>query len=249
LKILPPQTQPPQAPTARRHHPAPASRWTAYRSCLRWDFGFTCPFCLLHEADLLGGLPGEGLGVTTVEHWIPRAEDASRQNDYGNCLYACRFCNRARSVQPVSTPGADLLDPTARTWSDHFRSDEDRLLPVDGDLHAAYTHRAYDLDDPRKVIRRQVRRHLVSDRLLLLERLGTELAALRERAGGSPDRLNGIEEAIQQILSDARRAYEDLERYQAIPIDAPANCRCASHDHHRLPEEIGDQLVDVFTPI
>lgn len=248
MKILPPQTRPPQAPTFRRHQPQPAGRFAAYRACLRWDFGFTCPFCLLHEADLYGGLPGEGLGATTVEHRVLRRDDASRQNDYENCLYACRLCNRSRSVLPLTESGAYLLDPTASAWGAHFECETDLLRPFDGDPDAAYTHRAYELDDPRKVLRRRVRRELVSDRTLLLEDLRVELATLQERLNASQGQESraSLLDQLERIRSDARRALADLERYLALPVDAPQSCRCQSSRYHSLPDELERQLVEVL---
>lgn len=65
MKILPPVTLPPRQPTTRRHEPKAAfgaEGYQAYRACLRWEFGFTCSFCLMHEADLTGGRAVEGLG-------------------------------------------------------------------------------------------------------------------------------------------------------------------------------------------
>lgn len=65
MKILPPTTQPPLQAIERRHRPKKSRRWSDYRACLRWDFAFTCGFCLLHEVDLFGSEGGEGLGGTS----------------------------------------------------------------------------------------------------------------------------------------------------------------------------------------
>ena len=58
MKILPPQTKPPTSPIERRHRPRPVhgrQGYLKFRPCLRWDFGFTCPFCLMHESDFVRG--------------------------------------------------------------------------------------------------------------------------------------------------------------------------------------------------
>lgn len=250
LKIWPPQTLPPAKPTRRRHQPRPSSSdWAGYRACLRWDFGFTCALCLLHEADLYGGRTGEGLGGTTTEHRTPRSEDASQESVYENCLYACRFCNRSRSAQPTSQGGTRLLDPTSDTWSTHFETVGDQLLPWPRDRDAEYTHRAYELDDPRKVERRKVRRELVTDRLKLRLQLDGEISALLTVADHVRQRnlrrFGEILQAIQAIRADARRALEDLERYAAIPKDAPATCRCDPSGILSLPEELDRQTLDL----
>ncbi len=233
----------------RRHRPRPSSRWTSYRSCLRWDFGFTCVFCLLHEADLFGGQPGEGLGGTTIEHRITRSSDASHENEYENCLYACRFCNRSRSAKPLRRHDARLLDPTRDAWGKHFSVVEDRLRSADGDADAEYTHEAYALDDPRKVERRRARRELISDRQRLLTRLDNELAELLGLAGKARRhslRLFGeILQEIRHLRGDAQRALRDLKRYAAVPSDAPEACRCHSSRNHSIPEELGQQTFEL----
>lgn len=249
MKILPPVTRPPDAPTPRRHRPEPAGDWTAYRACLRWDFGFTCALCLLHEADLYGGHPGEGLGGTTVEHRVPRSEDPARAYEYGNCLYACRLCNRARSARPELHQGARLLDPTEASWSLNFAAADDRLLPLGGNASAAYTHLVYDLDDPRKTERRRARRELLNDRLLLLRGLEVETASLLELADAlrqtDRERFIRVLDRLRSIRVEARRALGDLKRYAAVPTDAPSRCRCRAAGQRTLPVELDRQMIEI----
>jgi hypothetical protein len=156
MKILPTRTAPPDAPVKRRHAPRPGA-YKSYRACLRWDFGFTCAFCLLHEADLTE-FGVERQGLTTIEHRILRSVDHALENEYANCYYACRFCNGARSTRAVTSPnGHRLLDPCADVWADHFIAAGDRLLPREGDADAAYTHETYNIDDRRRQVRRRAR--------------------------------------------------------------------------------------------
>jgi len=96
MRILPPVTKPWRTRIVRRHEP-PVGRGRRahrrYRQCLRWEFGFTCAFCLCHEADLI--LHGvEGSGETGVEHFVPVSHDEAAVNEYRNCFYACRYCNQ-----------------------------------------------------------------------------------------------------------------------------------------------------------
>jgi hypothetical protein len=216
---------------------------------LRWDFGFTCALCLLHEADLYGGQPGEALGGTTVEHHVARSEDASREDEYTNCLYACRFCNRSRSAKPTRRPGVRLLDPAADAWSEHFAAREDRLKPVEGNPDAAYTHRAYELDDPRKVARRRARRELLTDRLCLLASLESDLAEVLGLAGSLLRRdletFRAVVQEIRALRANGRRALADLRRYAAVPTDAPLACRCPPPGDYSLPAELESQTLDV----
>lgn len=93
MKILPPETHLPSAPLRRQHLPEPAS-YSEYRQCLRWEFGFSCAFCLLHEADLIeNGI--EGTGFMGIEHRVTRSSAPTQEDAYGNCYYACRFCFRS----------------------------------------------------------------------------------------------------------------------------------------------------------
>ncbi len=216
---------------------------------MRWDFGFTCALCLLHEADLYGGHPGEGLGGTTVEHWVARSHDASLQGEYANCLYACRFCNRSRSARPTRQGEARLLDPTRDAWGEHFAAAADRLQAVAGDGDADYTHAAYELDDPRKVARRRARRELIADRLGLLARLESEITELLRLADllrrRDLRRFAAVLEQIRAIRADGRRALGDLYRYAAVPRDAPRTCRCAEPRDHTLPGELDRQMLEL----
>lgn len=249
MKVLPRRTHPPKAPTLRRHEPRLATRWSQFRPCLRWDFGFTCPFCLLHESDLFGAAGGEGLGGTTVEHFVPRSVDPGRELDYTNCLYACRLCNRARSNRPIQQESARLLDPTGTAWARHFELSEDEIEPMAGDLDAAYTHETYDLNDARKVVRRQLRYQLVSDRLQLLEQLGGEIQAILRLAEqfrrDHPLRFALAIRRVRSLRSAMRRALADLARYAAVPADAPASCRCESAEGLTLPSSLEEQNVDL----
>jgi len=249
MKILPPVTLPPQQPTTRRHNPRMArglQGFHAYRSCLRWDFGFTCPFCLCHEADLTGGRSVEGFGITGVEHGAPRSVDPGRSNDYSNCFYSCRLCNGSRSNRPRSSEGRSLLDPTAEAWGAHFYRSGDGLLPVQGDRDAEYTHEVYDLGDPRKIELRRLRRELVTDRLELLRRFPEDIKWLQTEAEASPpSRARQALDLARRLRRAMHNALEELVRFASVPADAPWECRCGQTDQHSLPQGLEIQSVDV----
>lgn len=251
MRILPAITQPPREPTARRHEPSPARRWFDYRRCLRWDFGFTCAFCLLHEADLHGEAGSEGLGTFTVEHWRPRSAEPELALEYRNCLWACRLCNRARSNRPiVALDGRHLLDPTQVAWSDRFeRTVADELAPRAGDRDARYTWEAYDLDDARKVRRRALRRALITDRLRLVREFREQEAAVLADLALQPEAERRVD--VLRALGLAWRQLQllmgDLQRFAAIPRDAPGWCRCSAATVLELPEELDRQALDLPT--
>jgi hypothetical protein len=260
MEILPPRTQPPEIPIRRRHVPkqfAGDRGYQRYRSCLRWDFGFTCAFCLLHEADFADPRGLRGSSAMTIEHRTLRRDEPERSNDYGNCFLACCYCNRARGIKPVHEEDSRLLDPTVVAWNHHFELDGDHLRPISGDLDAAYTHRAYDLDDPIKVELRRFRRETYEDRLSLLETANEEIdwlwAWIRELT-----HQGRLEEAkrflnIMHSLEQAQHAaLRELARFRAIPRDAPASCSCETDPARRLgrpaltlPEPIAAQVLEL----
>src|SRR5262249_26671335 len=81
-----------------------------FRPCLRWEFSFTCPFCLLHEAQVCPA----GAAASSqywIEHLSPQSERPELRNVYSNLVHACRRCNLARRYRPsVDSRKPRLLD-------------------------------------------------------------------------------------------------------------------------------------------
>lgn len=172
MKILPPRIRPSASLVERLHTPKPTSGrfgYQKYRACLRWEFGFTCAFCLLHESDLAEH-GTQTLALTGVEHFDPVSAQGE-VNNYENCFYTCRLCNGTRQRAPVADQkGHRLLNPCRNVWTEHFTAaPDDRLLPVLGDSDAVYTHWVYDLDDPRKVAIRKARRENIEESFRILD--------------------------------------------------------------------------------
>jgi len=251
MRILPFQTAPPNEKIERRHNPPVANSrygYRDYRPCLRWEFGFTCAFCLLHEGDL-ADLGAEGMGLTWIEHLTLASQDVQKVNEYNNCFYACRFCNHSRAKAPrVDESGRKLIDPCGQAWGERFSlSDDDRLLANEGDPDALYTSQAYDLNDARKVRRRRRRR----------ERLTEWLSVLREgpRQVRSLVALSENVESLAQaaVILDAAATLRDcifgaaveILRYAAVPADSNASCDCGKEDHCRLPDWLAAQTQEI----
>jgi hypothetical protein len=249
MKILPLQTRPPSTKVDRCHVPRPTAGrfgYQGYRACLRWEFGFTCAFCLLHESDFVE-YGAEGLGLLGVEHFVPVSAEGDA-NSYENCFYACRLCNGSRSDAPVvDLLGRRLLEPCGHTWADHFQAaPDDRLRPMDGDPDAAYTHATYDLDDPRKMEIRCARRRRIEVRLLILSEGLDLLEPLLDRLRREPpEQRADLLRVAEQLRRGMDQAVTELLRYAAVPRDADAGCRCGRNDHHRLPAGLADQLLDI----
>ena len=202
-----------------------------------------CPFCLLHEVDLVEhGV--EGSGMTSVEHFVPVSHDAAGTNDYRNCYYSCRFCNASRGSAPrVDAQGHRLLDPCVDAWGDHFVLEGDRLEARTAE--AAYTSEVYGLDDRRKVVMRRTRRERLGEWLELLDEGPDLVEALLDRCAteGISARTADLLAAAEMLQRSLQGAARDIQRFAAIPRDADASCRCQEPDQLQLPSILEAQLL------
>lgn len=253
MKILPSELNPPSEPTKHRHQPNPVVRDRGYQtfvSCLRWDFGFTCALCLLHEMDLFPRLGAAGTGLMSAEHHVPQSHDPTKRNEYSNCLYACRFCNRARHDKPViNDAGRRLLDPSRDAWGSHFILSEGKIHPRRGDDDAVYTHETYKIDEPVKVALRLFRMEFYADRLPLVQeavgRIVKLLAKASECLHTDRELFFILLETAEDLRQRAEMACRELSWYAAIPPDAPSSCRCGDPRYQSLPPVLKQQMIDL----
>lgn len=241
LEIVPPGVHVPRIPKRQRHTPRSTNDYRDYRACLRWDAGFTCCFCLVHESDLTRTGTVEGTGLTSIEHLQPQTHAPDLINVYSNCAYACQSCNNVRRCAPSLHPsGARLLHPWRDVWGEHFRLHEDHLEPLqegDAGRDARYTMDVYRLNHPRKVAMRRTRRTQLQSYVRLFEHNPRELRALATKQQSAEERLELLG-WVRKLKEHRELARDELERRAATPADAPARCRCDSLEHHRLPPEI-----------
>lgn len=245
MKVLPPVTLPWSRPIHRRHAPDPASGnrgYRRYRPCLRWEFGFTCAFCLCHEADyLVHG--AEGTGLFQVEHFHPSSLEPAKLNDYSNCFYICRFCNTARGATAVKTPdGSELFDPCDRAWDELFEVVDDVLRPRPTE-RSRYTYESYDLGDPRKTQMRRHRRRTLAECAEVLERGPNLRERLLDRSLETNDPV--WVEVAEWIDSAIFRARRDLLKWRPIPWGTPPECFCEQEGTCTLPEVLHEQLIEI----
>lgn len=233
--ILKPRTSPHRSRILRVHSPVSRRGRLSYehfRDCLRWEFGFTCAICLLHEVHLvLPGTGAESSGQMTIEHIVVKGTASGRllKDEYTNCLLVCRFCNVARGHHYTHerTDGTRLLNPVADVWADHFELGEDRIEPRCGDVSAGYTSTAYGINDVRRVARRQKLRELIDARFenIRSRRLELEIIDQRLRGGEEPQWLLTHRGRVCEFI---RRELDALRDLSGIPEDAPRACRCAA---------------------
>lgn len=254
VAVLPSVTLPWAEEIVRQHRPKPAGGERGYRlyhECLRWEFGFCCAFCLLHEVDL-AAYEIVGTALFHAEHFRLRSKDPGALNRYSNCFYTCCFCNTSRGKAPnEDSLGRSLLEPTTRVWSEAFHLVDDELRARDpGDGDAAYTALAYDLGDPRKTRRRRARREYIEKRVKFLsETRGAEdeLVTFAIKMSGDDEAIKWARERANKFKEMRRLATDDLLRFRAVPRDRPTSCRCGHNGHHRLPHVLSQQtsrLVD-----
>lgn len=232
-RVLARRTAPYPQKLARAHSPT-VKTYENFKDCLRWEFGFTCAICLLHERDVV--LPGTGAGRTgqfSVEHKVLKSTPAgkAREDDYSNCLYLCRFCNTCRGDRyPDVTPEARLLDPVTDRWDKHFVIAGDALDAVENDPDAAYTEAAYGVNDGNRSERRRARAALIDG---LRGRLEARVRDIESIDGELSQALT--EEARHRKLTQRGRWRDELtdilntlRDFLGVPRDAPTRCRCSS---------------------
>jgi hypothetical protein len=182
-----------------------------------------------------------------IEHRLPQSSHSEESNRYENCLYSCRYCNRARATAPVEDEhGQRLLDPTHTAWADHFELDGDRLRSRPGDADAKYTHEAYSLDAPRKVRLRADRANLIEECKAILQQAPKRMKNLLEIAGRSelpPGEREVLIAEVEDLRAHMTRAKRDLTRRAATPRDSDRECRCLSTEHHELPAALASQML------
>lgn len=245
---LPERTAPPGVAVPRAHDPSKADwdgGYREYRSCLRWDFAFTCIFCLRHETDIVPS-GAEGWGVTSAEHVELQSDDRGDENDYTNVLYACKRCNRDRSTKPrMDKLGRKLLDPTTIAWGSRFGLEGDSIEPLDtADTDALYTRDAYDINAEKKRDARRLRAEKIGETLSRIaadrvrEKKLVEIAKIQTDEAVRQDLLG-----VARELRRARREVvaEFVETYGAIPTDAAQSCRCDPAPRYDLPAWFASQ--------
>lgn len=247
-KVLPSVFSLPGQPTARRHSPIVSGEgergYEVFRSCLRWEFGFVCAFCLLHEAQL-SPLGAKGSGVFWIEHIELRSARPDLINSYANVVYTCKLCNLARGRKPkVTNTGVALLDPTTDAWSQHFEWRDDNLSSLSD--RGAATLRAYDLNSPQKVRLRKETRDALLEAVEVLSYGPTMLAELLADIDALPTARRPVRLRTAALLhSTLARARRTLALLAPVPLDADPSCHCKNSQHCTLPAWLAVQLIEI----
>src|SRR5262249_2321934 len=140
--------------------------------------------------------------------------------------------------------GGTLINPCDRAWADHFILRNDRFQPcTPGDPDAIYTREVYDLNDPRKVRSRKLRREAIGKHLRYLSRTRKLEDRLLDKLEGGHGTVEDVETAW--AISQARRnAFEDLKHFSPIPQDCDPTCLC-DDQKPTLPAMLAEQTREL----
>lgn len=247
MKILPPSLKPPDSKFCLRHKPRPGD-YKSFRNCLRWDFGFVCPFCLLHESDHARRTASSGL--FWLEHLTTQSADEGLKNEYTNLAYSCKYCNRSRGASPRTRGKERLLNPVSDIWSEHFAMErDDSLTPLTP--HAGYTADEYRINSSDKVAMRTQRRLRIEKWRAYIRNTRPKLPKLQALLKTMLDKHeHGKALEVIETISDLREGLccieEILSDFRAIPQDAPGDCRCEVSPPLSLPEQLEEQCWDLY---
>lgn len=243
MRIVPCRIRPYGEPINRKHTPEDQSTHRKFRECLDWDFGFTCPFCLVHERQL-EPLGLEGAGLIWIEH-IERQENLEEGDDekYENVIYCCQFCNRKRGRKDLEElKERDVLDPTEDNWAAHFSIEDFELEPQSP--RAEETVEVYGInDDTRVTLRRKLYKEVTRrfESAMSLEKYRSMFQRFEDPLSDKEERLKQAAAEYLKRSHEARR--ELIERYTIIPPGANRNCKC--DEAEGLPRHVAEQTWKV----
>jgi uncharacterized protein (TIGR02646 family) len=136
----------------RRSAVAKQAVYTAYRASLTADFNSRCGYCDASDD------PEWGRGRYHIDHFAPHSKFPDLKEEYSNLVYACPWCNRAKSnkwigaTHDVHNDGASgFIDPCTNDYDDHV------MRHTDGQIRAVTVLGAY--------IIRELKLHLMRHQL------------------------------------------------------------------------------------
>lgn len=98
--------------------------YRAYKPELRKDFDRRCGYCNTAD-EYYGGTRG-----FQIDHFAPKSIFREMEADYGNLVYSCPFCNRAKSnkwigdkAQPSHDGQTGFVDPCDPEFDNHVQRD------------------------------------------------------------------------------------------------------------------------------
>jgi hypothetical protein len=211
----------------RTHVPEASTDYDVYRTCLREEFFFTCVYCLGTEAEVG---PTSAYGGFEIEHFRPKGKSRFRhlRNRYGNLLWACAACNRAkRHKWPTDSElkrGYRFIDPTEEALGAHLDIVGERVVAVAENSHAAaYMIDEINLNSAVHRHRRRVRAELAKQ-LALVESLHSTITKSIEKEVDDAARAPLLERA-ELLRGEIEELARQVDRGRR-PWDSPEQCFC-----------------------
>ena len=109
----------------------PKAKYTEYRDSLRADFNNACGYCDDSDARVERVL-------FHIDHFAPKRKFPDLETEYGNLVYACRFCNVRKSDHWVGSDSKvhndgtkGFVDPCHVDYDDHLeRAPDGRIVAL-----------------------------------------------------------------------------------------------------------------------
>lgn len=178
---------------------AQRANYRLHKCALRVDFNSRCGYCDSTD-EYFGGLSG-----AHIDHFAPKSKFPELKNQYDNLVYACPFCNRAKSNKWIGndakTPNngrEGFVDPCSDEFDTHLsRRPSGEIVPKSrlGE---------YMVEE----MKLRLMRHRFIWQAQRLDQLMTRLLQLRPRVReGSPSRVELLES-----IADTLGVYQEYRR-------------------------------------
>lgn len=107
-----------------------AKKYEDYKQELRDDFGGKCAYC--DDSDAFCG----GRRNYHIDHFAPKTRFPELINTYSNLLYACPYCNIAKSdkwegnnaTSPLNAKGEGFCDPCTQEYYKHLKRNKNGYI-------------------------------------------------------------------------------------------------------------------------
>ena len=177
----------------KRSKPSHSKSYRAYKPQLRENFRKRCGYC--DGPDAYVG----GQGGSHIDHFAPKTKFPDLENSYENLVYACPFCNRAKSDKWLGNDAAvpndgesGFVDPCGPELDQHLRrSTQGRIV--------GRTRLGQYLVDNLNL---RLARHQFIWQLGRMEILAGELQELRQRLPVNSDVRRELMEEIADLFAE-----------------------------------------------
>lgn len=170
---------------------------------LAQDFDHRCAYC--DDWDKYNG----GMRSYHVEHFAPKEKFPDLKYTYDNLLYACPYCNEAKSDKwpsdkaEISVVGdKGFIDPCTAEYYAHIYRNEDGSIGYNGKL-GEYIYNELNL---------YLKRHQINYNLVRVNREIDELGELIQKKRDKGEVVDKLEKLHYDLLQEFRQEVNELEQ-------------------------------------